>query len=136
MKYDCCKTICEKPENENTDYCKKLCVKTPPPTPPSSCATITDPQEKYCCEYPGMPFCDTYKETDPNYDPSDPTPSKEKKGICDKDDDEVIKFKYPAKGYGQKVLENEACSVSCQEIQDITFQKMPTLRAEWVLSTR
>ena len=128
MSGDCCQTICAKAENKGTDYCTKICNPTPP-TPPVTCNTMTDPQEKYCCLNPGDSICKVYEAEDPDYDPSDSTSSEKKGGVCDPTNDSEIKFKYPAEGFGKITTTNTACKVSCQEELRILFKPIQSVRA-------
>lgn len=97
----------------------------PPPSPPdpNRICDYDDALRRYCCLYPeDEDLCDELKKPD----------SAARSNSCSQYDVEE-EFKYPRQPndtqYGHTVVNNQACSISCQESVFVRFQSRPSVKA-------
>ncbi|MGI6329726.1 MAG: hypothetical protein ACOXZR_02570 [Bacilli bacterium] len=92
----------------------------------------TDALVEYCCLHPeDWDFCNELKKPDKN--------ATTRRADCKERDERIQEFKYPKKpewpkrltddGYGKTFVDNEACSVTCQEVVKVEFLPPPEVNA-------
>lgn len=121
-KSTCCNEICSIAANQSSYFCKQVCNPEPPKIDP--CDYPDDAQKQYCCKYPSdKTVCDSKTGTFPELDPVN------KPGTCKTSGSTDVSFKYPEEGWGEKILSNNACTISCSEKLKATFQSSRSVRA-------
>lgn len=143
-KTECCASTCAIDANKGTYFCTNICS-TPIVDP---CSDITDPEKSYCCHYPTDSVCqkgdddddddgdddddDDGDDDDDDDDDGGGFPTESPTNLpdtCKEDGTTTVKFKYPAEGWGKKLVSNDACTISCQETLRATFQPSQSVRA-------